>query len=386
MFFKKILCSSLLSLASFFCFAQKDTCYFVLTDLKVNDSATYYLAANINGWNPKDDRYRFTKEPSGRIILTCFFDRGTELAFKFTKGSWETVECDKDGADISNHTIKTTGTNFYRYEIKDWKDNYSKHTASATVKIIDTAFYIPQLDRKRRIWMYLPKAYAFANKHYPVLYLQDGQNVFDAYTSGYGEWGVDECLDTLIQKGKQPCIVVAVDNGPQRINEYNPYTTERFGKGEGDLYLDFITKTLKPFIDKHYRTLPDKGNTIIAGSSLGGLIAYYAMLKYPDVFGKAGIFSPAFWVASSSIDHLTDSVGNKVSGKLFFYMGEKEGDDDLKLMQDIKENIATRSSAMVYSVIDSEGKHNEQAWRKWFAEFYKWITAEGFNVILKPEE
>ncbi|MGG9972484.1 alpha/beta hydrolase [Ferruginibacter sp. SUN002] len=392
-FFKNILISSLLSSASFFCFAQKDTCIFVITDPLGGDSSEYYMASNANGWNPKDDRYKFTKAPNGKISLVCYFDKGTDLEFKFTKGSWESVECDKGGADIENHRIKTRSDVFWGYEIKDWKDAYRKHTASTNVRILDTAFFIPQLNRKRRIWIYLPKDYTFTHKRYPVLYMHDGQNLFDALTSGYGEWGVDECLDTLQANGNPACIVIGIDNdGANRMSEYNPYeftykgiNIETTFGAEGDLYIDFLIQTLKPFIDKQYRTLSGKENTIVAGSSMGALISYYAMLKHPNVFGKAGVFSPAFWTAPA-INNLTDSIGNKVSGKMFFYMGEQEGDDDLKLMNNIKEDIAAKSSVMIYSVIDPEGKHNEAAWRKWFPEFYKWIMADGFNNIIKPEE
>ena len=113
---------------------------------------------------------------------------------------------------------------------------------------------------------------------------------------------------------------------------------------------------------------------------MGGLISYYALLKYPAVFGKAGIFSPAFWTASG-IDGLTDSVGRKLNAKLFFYMGDAEGKEDVGRMNRISESLGRNSSATIYSVIDPEGKHNEQAWKKWFAEFYKWIMADGFNII-----
>jgi predicted alpha/beta superfamily hydrolase len=152
-------------------------------------------------------------------------------------------------------------------------------TASKNVSIIDTAFYMPQLNRYRRIWIYLPYNYNSTKQQYPVVYLQDGQNIFDKATSFIDEWGVDECVDTLIQKGTKASIIVAIDNGgEQRMNEYNPYVHEKYGGGEGDKYVDFLTNTLKPYIDKNYRTLKDAANTTIAGSSMGALISYYAAL------------------------------------------------------------------------------------------------------------
>ena len=148
---------------------------------------------------------------------------------------------------------------------------------------------------------------------------------------------------------------------------------------EGNEYLAFISNTLNPFIDQHYRTLPSRENTIIAGSSMGGLISYYAMLKYPAVFGKAGIFSPAFWTADG-LEDATGSLCSNLNGKLFFYMGEAEGKKYVDDMIRIQEKIGKNSNAVIYSVIDPEGRHNEAAWHKWFPAFYIWMMANGTNV------
>ena len=112
--------------------------------------------------------------------------------------------------------------------VAGWKDDYperpKRYTASPQVKIIDTAFNMTQLGRTRRIWLYLPKSYATSTKTYPVLYMQDGQNLFNEQTAGFGEWGVDECLDTLGKIINRECIVVGIDNGgDKRLNEYSPY-------------------------------------------------------------------------------------------------------------------------------------------------------------------
>jgi predicted alpha/beta superfamily hydrolase len=244
---------------------------------------------------------------------------------------------------------------------------------------------MPQLKRSRKIWIYLPSTYKSSpGKRYPVLYMHDGQNIFDAYTSGYGEWGVDECLDSIMQNGKNECIVVGIDNGPKRLNEYNPFNNEKFGQGEGTAYAAFMAETLKPFIDGHYRTLKDKTNTIIAGSSMGGLISYYTQLAYPDVFGKSGVFSPAFWTAPGIVA-ATDSLANTAKGKFFFYMGGLEGSEYLGDMYEVMQQLGTKSSALIYSVTDPEGRHNETAWRKWFPEFFRFIMADWTNYVIKPE-
>jgi len=156
--------------------------------------------------------------------------------------------------------------------VEEWTDNVEKKsrvsTAGENVHIVDTAFLIPQLNRTRRVWIYLPRDYSRSGERYPVLYMQDGQNVFDDLTSFAGEWSVDETLDSIGNHTSE-MIVVAVDHGgDKRVNEYCPYDMEKYGAGEGDRYVDFLVKTLKPFIDKTYRTEKGKKNTFIAGSSI----------------------------------------------------------------------------------------------------------------------
>jgi predicted alpha/beta superfamily hydrolase len=355
-----------------------------------------FAAGNFNNWNPCDSNYLFKKENNVLVLQIKNLPAGN-YQFKFTRGTWQKVESTITGTDVENKTVNLSADTVIQYTIDGWVDDFTiakKHTASLNVHILDTAFFIPQLNTTRRIWVYLPPGYKNGTKQYPVLYMHDGQNLFDEATSAFGEeWGVDECLDSLINKGKPACIVVGIDNGAAtRMNEYNPYeftykdsTSSKIFLPQGNEYLQFLIQILKPFIDKKYRTLSSKENTIIAGSSMGGLISYYAALKYPDVFGKAGIFSPAFWTAPQ-IKTLTDSVTNKLTGKFFFYMGEKEGGSYVADMKEVAEKLGTNSSVMIYSVIDSEGKHNEKAWRKWFADFYNWVMADGYNNVIKLDE
>jgi len=346
-----------------------------------------FIAGNFNDWNPHNSAYVLSQGDENILSLYTKLPAG-EYEFKCTRGGWKKAECQDHGIEIENHEFEIYSDTTIEINVEAWKDDFigvsRKHSAGKQVHIMDTAFYMPQLNRYRRIWVYLPDGYTASQKHYPVLYMQDGQNIFDAATSAFGEWGVDECLDSLIRLGRPASIVVGIDNGPQRLNEYNPYEFQNFGKGEADQYLAFITETLKPFIDKQYRTLSGKENTLIAGSSMGALLAYYAMLKKPDIFGKAGIYSPTFW-AAPGIRSLTDSLAAKNNGKFFFYMGEREGASYINELQEIQELLGERSAAQIYSVIDAKGKHNEKAWRKWFPEFYCWIMAEGFNYVIKTE-
>jgi predicted alpha/beta superfamily hydrolase len=156
------------------------------------------------------------------------------------------------------------------------------------------------------------------------------------------------------------------------MNEYSPYDMEKFGKGEGDQYVDFLVKTLKPFIDKKYRTKRCRKHRFIAGSSMGGLISFYAILKYPKVFGGAGVFSPAFWIVPGLKKGL-EAKAKKVKGKIYFYAGKGESESMVPDMLSVMEQMSLYSKAKMTSVIRTEGKHNEATWRQEFPLFYKWI-------------
>lgn len=350
------------------------------------ESDSIFLAGNFNGWNPSDTNFLFKNNGHQYSLYLDSLPAG-QLSFKCTRGSWNTVECKADGHSIDNRLVECIRDTSIFINIEGWKDRtvyIPRHTATAQVHVFSDSIFLPQLNRYRLLRIYLPENYQASKKRYPVLYMHDGQNLFDVETTGYGEWGVDECLDSLIRQGHPPCIVVGVDNGPERINEYLPFDSEEYGKAKGDLYLSDLAGVIKPYVDKRYRTLKDRENTIIAGSSLGGLISYYALLKYPSVFGHAGIFSPSFWIAPE-IRQMTDSLGSRVNGKCFFYIGGLEGERYKADMVAVADKLGERSSAIMYSVIDPLGIHREAYWRKWFPEFYIWMMGNGFNRQVKTK-
>lgn len=331
-----------------------------------------FLAGNFNGWNPHDPKLGFGKDG-----ITIELGKGM-YEYKFTHGSWEGVESGNDGAPQPNHTITIESDTTLFVDIDHWADHFPRKTkestASKNVQILDTAFYIPQLNRHRRVWIYLPESYATSKKKYPVLYMQDGQNVFDNATASFGEWGVDEALDVL---GKRHCevIVVAVDHGSEkRISEYSPFDTERYGKGEGDAYVDFLAHTLMPYINRHYRTKKSPKYTAIAGSSMGGLISFYALLKYPNVFGVAGVFSPAFWIVPQ-LKAYTEKRAAKAKGRLYFYAGGQESERMVPDVLQISETLNHQSKAEITSHIRDDGRHSEQMWSEEFPVFYEWLCS-----------
>ncbi len=334
-----------------------------------------YIAGSFNDWNPKDEKFRFQESDNGSYYVLLQLDAG-KYEYKITRGGWDKVECKKGGAGIPNRVLTVPADTAIQITVEEWADNIPAKpkvsTASRNVRIIATAFYIPQLKRKRRVWIYLPQGYASSKSRYPVLYMHDGQNVFEDTTSFSGEWGVDECLDSM----KKKCIVVAVDHGSsKRINEYCPYDMERFGKGEGNQYVDFLAKTLKPYIDRRYRTLKGRKNTFVAGSSMGGILSMYAVLKYPTVFGGAGVFSPAFWVGPKIFDDIRKK-GQTVNARIYFYGGKQEGESMIPDMLKAFTGMAKVSRSKMTTVIRDDGQHNEARWRMEFPLFYQWLISE----------
>ncbi|HSN47311.1 MAG TPA: alpha/beta hydrolase-fold protein [Flavobacterium sp.] len=231
----------------------------------------------------------------------------------------------------------------------------------------------PQLKTTKKIWIYLPKNYDVSNKKYPVIYMHDAQNLFDAKTSYVGEWNVDEKLDSL----NAQVIVVGIEHGnDKRIDELTPYKNAKYGGGNADNYLEFIVETLKPVIDAKYRTKNNIRNTAIMGSSLGGLVSYYAILKYPKVFGKAGIFSPSFWFNRKEITELTEKT-TKLKTKIYFLCGDSEGDADVVADLNNINNLVSEKRCgclnLTRKKIVKGGQHNEKLWRDGFVNAYLWL-------------
>ena len=251
-----------------------------------------------------------------------------------------------------------------------------KSTASANVFLSKKEFVIPNLNAiSHKVWIYLPPNYDKSSKKYPVIYMHDAQNLFDNASSYAGEWEVDETLNKLFEKTGKGFIVVGIENGgEERINEYTPWKNEKYGGGKGGIYVDFIAKTLKPYIDANYRTKTKQKHTALIGSSLGGLISYYGGLEYPKTFGKIGALSTSFWF-SEKVVNFTQEKGNLKDTKLFLLVGGKEGDDTDKDTQNMEKLLLETGfkSKNLKTKINPEGQHNEAFWRSEFLEVVSWL-------------
>ena len=356
-------------------------------------NATVFVAGDFNGWKPGDSTWALKPASDGALVITLPNDVRGNIAFKFTLGAWTTVETTAAGADILNRTvaIPPTGATTFTANVGAWKSATASpaaprvSTARPTVHVISDSFAIPSLNRTRRVWVYLPPGYERGTQRYPVMYLQDGQNVFDVATSFAGEWGVDETVDSLAARGVAGTIVVAIDNGgAHRMDEYNPWKNgaTRLGGGEGDAYVEFLARTLKPYIDAHYRTRTDARSTTIAGSSMGGLIALYASLTRPEVFGNAGVFSCACWIARDEIMALVRRTKpGTVPAHFYFVVGSLEGTDrepekDQTAIVRAMSAAGFKPGRDVVAKIAPDGKHEEWFWRREFGSAYGWLVGK----------
>lgn len=347
--------------------------------------AVLYVAGSFNNWNPKNAPHALTKNADGsyQLILPPGLDN---FEYKFTRGSWETVETDAANKAVENRAYTASGGKIVTHDISNWQDlaggaPVKQHTLTPNVTVLADSFLMPQLNRKRRVWVYLPNDYATSHRRYPVLYLHDGQNVFDEFTGFSGEWGVDETLRQLQLAGQDAgCIVVAVDHGgANRLDELSPWRNAKYGGGQGDAYLEFMVQTLKPYIDAQYRTLKSRQHTGIAGSSMGGLISLYAGLKYPQVFSKVGVFSPAFWFAQDSLFRYMQQARLRQLMRFYFVAGMQEGETMVPLMaamRDSLKNSGVKASNISYRAV-ADGKHAEWFWRREFPAAYQWLYKKG---------
>jgi len=248
-------------------------------------------------------------------------------------------------------------------------------SGSANVEILASLTMI-KLDRERTIRVYLPPEYAESDARYPVLYMHDGQNLFDDATAYAGEWGVDETLNELAATANLKLIVIGIDNGgEQRMNELSPWPNDEFGDAEGAAYMDFIIDQVKPMVDEKFRTLVGREHTAILGSSMGGLISHYAITQHSDVFSKAGIFSPSYWFSADVYDFTREQPPTD-DARLHLLIGGREGDsiNDMLLMEKTLLDVGHPEFNLRVDVVP-QGKHHESFWREQFGPSVTWLFA-----------
>jgi predicted alpha/beta superfamily hydrolase len=344
------------------------------------NNATLYAVGSFNNWNPMDSNYILQPNGQGAYLVTIPAGTGT-VEYKFTRGSWATVEGNANGGFLHNRTFThSNAAQTINHSILSWEDlgGSNPSTAASNVQVLNTAFVMPQLNRTRKIWLYLPPDYFTTTKNYPVIYMNDGQNLFDQVTSFSGEWQVDETLNSLHAAGDYGAIVVGIDNGSaERLNEYSPWVNSQYGGGQGHLYMQFVANTLKPYIDANFRTLPQPSMNVLFGSSMGALIATYGSLEH-NAFQKVGVFSPAYWFAWTNFtQYINSSTQNLNNHRMYFLSGANESATMVPYMTQTRNNLQSKgmSSSNTFTKIDANGTHSESYWRNEFGAAYQWLFA-----------
>lgn len=342
-----------------------------------DDERPVYLAGNFNDWAVQDENTRMTSIGHGRYSLDVFKHINFPVEYKYTRGGWDQVEMDEYGNPTDNHTVERP-TDVIRDKVHFWQLNGQVNYPPYLPKIavISDEFEIPQLIKTRRIAALLPHDYYETDKRYPVLYLQDGQNLFDDHAP-FGSWEVDKKLALMQRRGLGDIIVIAIDHAEEeRIKEYNPTGHAKLGKGQGREYVRFLAETLKPYVDKQFRTKPDRLNTGIGGSSMGGLISIWAGFMYPEKFSKLMIFSPALWV-SPNIHFHAMRFTMTLNSRVYVYAGGAESKNMLPNVERFREALLsqelTEPDLDIELSIDPEGQHTESRWGLEFPKAIEWL-------------
>jgi len=339
-----------------------------------------YIAGDFNSWNPGSEAHKLTLNEDNTYSITL---SGTgKINFKFTRGSWAKVEKGANCTELANRTSTFGSIQEYTAQVVLWADLCGgNHSAQPNVSILSDTFYIPQLDRNRRIWVYLPPEYDASQQKYPVIYMHDGQNLFDAFYSFAGEWEIDETLNKLFNENGQKCIIVGIDNGgTHRINEYSPWINPTYGGGEGDNYARFLVESLKPHIDSLFRTLPEREYTGIMGSSMGALISFYTGIKYQEIFSKIGIFSPSFWFSPQCYTFAAQTPKTE-NMKLYFLAGGQENGVTghcIRMMDTLAKAGFTEEEMLLKTV--PNGQHSEWFWRQEFRPAFEWLFSQSTGL------
>lgn len=346
------------------------------------DNRPVFITGNFCKWLPDLEEYQMTMVSPGNYRYQ--FPEDLELTFpieyKYTRGGWDQVELDRSGRPYGNRFIKA-GELLVKDNVIRWQTDLSKkEDLSPIVELVSEAFEITQFAKTRRIRVLLPHDYyEIPDQHYPVMYMTDGQNLFGE-GSEYGNWEIDKSLAKLAREHKAGVIIVAIDHGEEdRIQEFSPYDNPKTGKGYGAKFLQFISGPLKKHIDANYRTRPDRLNTGIGGSSVGGLLSIYAALMFPQTFSRFLVFSPSLWISQKiyfDVVHFFEPFETRI----YLYAGGKEGAHMIPNITKLKETLETQSfgysRVKIKSSIDPKGEHEETLWCKEFPKAFEWLFFE----------
>lgn len=343
-----------------------------------DDIRPVYISGNFNNWVTRDENFMMEKIEDNlyHFKFPLDFKFPDELLYKFTRGDWSEVEIDSYGNRTENRTNKKR-KGVIKEHVAKWRKNWMpfKTNFLPKVKLISEEFEIPQLNKRRKVWALLPYDYEDSSESYPVLYLQDAQNLFND-NAQFGNWEIDKKLAVMAEYNIGKIIVIAIEHADkERIKEYNVGNTV-LGNGQGKKYIRFLTETLKPFVDQNFRTKSDRENTGIGGSSMGGLVSIFSGIMYPEVFGKLMIFSPSLWVVPKIKLSFLD-MSEPQETRIYLYAGGDESETMIDHVKNFKRRLLKKESLAnkmkVHLTINSIGKHSENYWSDEFPKAIEWL-------------
>jgi len=371
----------------------------VKVPIAIASDAKVKIAGSFNGWNPLDEHYVLTRVDNYNFTIDVNFavkDIATTIEYKYVlllagqdDNGWTNVEGGPSGEEIGNRTYKLViGSQIKNDVVAAFKNNIGKTSltrGTLTTTTLTMNQYADKRTRKIRIWT--PDGYnPSGTKTYPVIYMHDGQNLFDTYTAFAGEWKIDEAIGQLMDGGYDGAIVVGIDNSSERLNELTvgwPLSSSGSSNNirpDGEKYAAFIVETVKPYIDTNYKTKSNAQNTFIGGSSLGGVMSFYMTLTYPLVFGNALLFSTSMWVYNegtiSNVINAANLGALSTKPKIYVYGGGSEGSNIDKHVNDIYNAFIANgyNDTMIKAHVEPGKGHNEAAWSLHFPIAMRWLA------------
>ena len=342
-----------------------------------DDARTVYISGNFNQWRTQDKEFIMEKISIGlyHYKFPHDFAYPVELLYKFTKGDWSEVEIDSRGNRTENRSTNNY-TGIQKEHVARWRKNWLpfKQSFLPQVQLISDEFIIPQLNKTRKIWALLPHDYDNSSESYPVMYLQDAQNLFNE-AAEFGNWEIDKKLAVMSEYKIGKIIIIAIEHAEEnRIKEYNVGKTV-LGKGQGKKYIRFVTDTLKPYVDSNYRTKRERKFTGIGGSSMGGLISIFSGLRNPETFGKLMIFSPSLWVVPEL--KINAKKAYSADTKIYLYAGGDESVTMIKHVKKFQNDLISsefiKDKSKINLSINRQGKHSETYWSDEFPKAIEWL-------------
>ncbi len=337
------------------------------------DDAPLHLAGDFQGWDPAHAGYALVPDGAGAHELSVDLRRGAIVEFKFARGAWERVERGPDGDEVENRRLLVEAAGTHRFVVARWADS-----PPSTLRGEVRTFSVPGFLDGRRVWAWVPPGYSDdPEARFPVLYMFDGQNVFDRETSFAGEWGADETASDLVEAGAiEPPIIVAADNGgAARFAEYTPWGDAEIPErgGDGDATLDAYADVLVPFVDAHFRTRPEPSARGLSGSSLGGLMAAYAAYARSATFGRFASLSPSVWVDER---HLLRVVAERPKPAVRLWVdsgGAEAAVEDFTALRDALVADGFVEGEDLHAELFPGAGHDEPSWRARFGDVLRFL-------------